>query len=137
MDERGWGWPASETRRAQLVEWIVSRSAGQPDNAYLYISEFYEALPDQNMNTYVIALGDVNDLESRSLLELGNSYGSVTSLIVLVTPAARTFAEDLRTARRSKQRRRSACRDAMVNWLYSFDVTSPPGLVRDKMLSRS
>lgn len=134
VDDRGWGWPASETRRAQLVEWIVSRSAGQPDNSYLYISEFYDALPDQDMNTYVIALSDANDLEDRSLLELGNSYGSVTSLMVLVTPAARTFAENLQTARRSKQRRRSACRDAMVNWLYSCDVMSPPGLVRDKML---
>ncbi len=100
----------------------------------MYVAQFYDALPDQSMNTYVVALDDVNALESRSLLELANSFGSVMALEVLATPEGRTFTENLQTARRNKQRRRSACRDAMVDWLYSGDVTSPPGAVRDRML---
>ncbi len=87
------------------------------------------------MNTYVTALDDLNDLERRSLLELANSFGGVESLAVrAVTPEGRAFAEDLQAARGNRQRRRSACRDAMVDWLYSSDAVSPPGLTRDTML---
>jgi hypothetical protein len=86
------------------------------------------------MNTYAIALDDVNDLQLRSLIELANSYGGVESLQVLATPDGRAFVEDMKASRGSKQRRRLACRDAMVDWLYSVDSVSPPGTVRDKML---
>lgn len=41
VEERGWGWPASETRRAQLVEWVVSPSSEQPDG--VYIQAFHRA----------------------------------------------------------------------------------------------
>jgi hypothetical protein len=86
------------------------------------------------MNTYVTALDDVSDLERRSLLELANSFGGVESLAVRATPEGRAFTEDLQVARSSKQRRRSACRDAMVDWLYSGDAVTPPGVVRDTMM---
>jgi len=135
VEKRGWGWPTSETRRAQLIEWVVHRSAEEPDGVWVPVDPFYRALPDQSMNKYVTALDDLNDLERRSLLELANSFGGVESLAVrAVTPAGRAFAEDLQAARGSKQRRRSACRDAMVDWLYAGDAVSPPGMVRDTMM---
>ena len=135
MEERGWGWPSSQTRRAQLIEWLVSRSAELPDGVLLSVEPFYRALPDQSMNNYVTALDDMNNLEGRALLELANSFGGIDSLAArAITPDARAFAEDLQAARGSKQHRRSACRDAMVDWLYSGDAVRPPGVVRDRML---
>jgi hypothetical protein len=77
------------------------------------------------MNTYAIALDDVNDLERRSLIELANSYGDVDELQVLATPDGRAFTEALKAPRGNKQRRRLACRNAMVDWLYSSDAVSP------------
>ncbi len=134
MDERGWGWSASETRRAQLIDWIVQRSAEEPDGVYVRLHRFYDSLPDQSMNTYVIALDDVNSLEGRALLDLANSYGSVWDLQAQSAPAGRAFVDDLQAARANTQRRRSACRDAMVDWLYSRDAVSPPGVDRDGIL---
>jgi hypothetical protein len=117
-----------------VVDWIVSRSAEEPAGVYIYVDQFYDAFPDHSMKIYAIALDDVNALEDRSLIELANSYGSLMALQALVTSEGRTFTENLRAARRNKQRRRSACRNAMVDWLYSGDVTSPPGAIRDRML---
>jgi len=65
------------------------------------------------MNTYEIALDDVNSLEARSLLDLANSFGGVESLAAQSTPAGRAFVDELQAARSNKQRRRSACREAM------------------------
>ncbi len=48
MDERGWGWTASEIRRAQLIEWIVPQSG----DVFVPVRPFYEALPDQEANTF-------------------------------------------------------------------------------------
>lgn len=134
MDERGWGRTASENRRAQLVEWIVRQSREWGDGVYAPLDRFYDSLPDQSMNTYEIALDDVNSLEARSLLDLANSFGGVESLGAQSTPAGRAFVDELQAARSNKQRRRSACRDAMVDWLYSRDAVSPPGVDRARML---
>ena len=128
------GLASLEIRRAQLVEWVVQRSAEQPDGVYVPLDSFYRALPDQSMNTYEIALDDVNELERRSLIDLANSFGGVESLAASSTPEGRAFADDLQAARSDTQRRRSACRDAMVDWLYSRDAVNPPGVARDKML---
>jgi hypothetical protein len=132
MDERGWGWTASRIRQAQLIEWLVQRSAEEPDGVYVPLWPFYD-LPDHR-TTYTIALDDVNSLERRSLLRLANSYGGIESLEALDTPEGRAFAEGLQAARGTKQRCRMACRDAMVDWLYSCDAASPPGMARDMML---
>jgi hypothetical protein len=35
----------------------------------------------------------------------------------------RDLAEELRNTRADKRQRKTACRDAMVDWLYSEDVT--------------
>ncbi len=134
MDERGWDWPASRTRRAQLVEWIVQRSAEEPDGVYVPLDRFYDSLPDQSMNAYAIALDDVNSLGARSLLDLANSFGSVWDLQAQSTPVGRAFADDLHAARSDTRRRRSACRDAIVDWLYSRDAVNPPGVNRDGIL---
>jgi hypothetical protein len=118
VDERGWGWTAAETRRAQLTEWTVYWSADLPDGTYEPVEPFYSPMPDQNMKTYVTALDDVSYLERRSLIELANSFGSIESLAVRATPEGRAFSENLQASRDRKQRRRSACRDAMLDWLY-------------------
>ena len=73
-------------------------------------------------------------LERRSLIDLANSFGGVESLAAQSTPEGRAFADDLQATRSNTQRRRSACRDAMVDWLYSCDAVNPPGVVRDRML---
>lgn len=134
MDDRGWGWTASEIRLAQLVEWIVKQSAERPASEYIPVEPFYAALPDQSMNTYQIARGDLDSLDGRSLLSLAAGLGGIEALDVLASPEGRAFAERLRAARDNKQRRRSACRDAIVDWLYSCDAVSPPGVVLDMML---
>ena len=135
MDGRGWGWSAAEARRAQLITWLARRSAEEPDGVMIAVEPFYNALPDQSANTYVTALDDMNDLDNRGLINLANSYGGVESLFIYgVTPEGRAVSDGLREARSSRQRQRSACRDAMVDWLYSVDAVSPPGVVRDTML---
>ena len=133
VDGRGWDWPASEIRRAQLVEWVVQRSAEEPDGVYVPLDSFYGAFPDQSMNTYVIALDDVDSLNSRSLLYLANSFGGVESLGAQSTPQGRLRGRLASHACRHAAPR-SACRDAMVDWLYSRDAVNPPGVVRDRIL---
>lgn len=86
------------------------------------------------MNTYQIARGDLDFLHSGSLLRLAAGLGGIESLDVMATPQGRAFAEELKAARDNKQRRRTACRDAMVDWLYSRDALSPPGVIRETML---
>ena len=98
------------------------------------LDSFYDSLPDQSMNTYEIALDDVNSLESRSLLDLPTAT-AVFGICELSPPrVGRAFADDLQATRSNTQRRRSACRDAMVDWLYSRDAVNPPGVVRDRIL---
>lgn len=134
MEEREWGWPGSETRRAQLVEWVVRKSEEEPDGVYAPLDAFYDRLPDQSMNTYETALDDVESLESRSLLDLLNARGSVWDLQARSTQVGRAFVNSLQAARTNTRRRRSACRDAIVDWLYSRDAVSPPGMARDWIL---
>lgn len=134
VDERGWRWTASQIRQARLIEWIGERCAERPASEYVPVEPFYSALPDQSMNTYQIARGDLDYLDIRALLSLAAGLGGIESLDVLATPEGRAFTEGLQAARGNKQRRRSACRDAMVDWLYSCEAMCPPGVVRDMML---
>jgi pyrimidine deaminase RibD-like protein len=133
VDERGWCWTPSEIRRAQLIEWIVQQSAERPVAGYVPVAPFYSAQPDQSTNTLLIALADLNSLQDRSLIDLAAGLGGIESQDALVTSAGRAFVEHLQAARASKQHRRAACRDAMVDWLYSHDALSPPGLAWEKM----
>ncbi len=76
----------------------------------------------------------MNEIERSSLIDLANSFGGVESLAAQSTPDGRAFADDLQAARSDTRRRRSACRDAMVDWLYSREAVNAPGVVRDRML---
>src|ERR1700730_10016785 len=117
MDERGWGWTASQIRQIWLIEWITAKSAEHPE-AYVPVQPFYDALPDQNLNRYEIAYADFNLLEQRSLITQASGVGGIDSLAAMVTPQARKLLEEFQAARADKRQRRSASRNAMVAWLY-------------------
>jgi len=134
MNERGWGWTASEIRQIQLIEWIVP----QPTEHFVPVKPFYDDLPDQAANTFQVAHADLKLLEERSLIDQASGLGGMDGLDVMATPQARALAEQLEATRANKRLRRSACRDAMIAWLYSADATSPRNQpARDAMLDES
>jgi len=134
MNERGWGWTASELRHAWLIEWIVQRCGERPEGQGIPVEPFYRALPDQSMNTNEVARSDLDALERESLIRQMSGMGGIEALDVLLTSEGRAFAECLQAARGNKQRRRSGCRDAIIAWLYSRDAVSPPGLWTTEIL---
>src|ERR1700735_3549229 len=121
MDERGWGWTTSEIRQTQLVEWIVPQSA----DTYVPVKPFYDELADQDALTLAVVHGDLQSLQQCSLIDLAAGLGGLESYDVLATPEARRLVEELQARRVSKRLRKAACRDAMVDWLYSRDALSP------------
>lgn len=136
MNERGWGWTPSEIRQTQLIEWVIGESAGR--NVYVRVKPFYDSLPDQAMNRDHIARGDLEALKGRGLVDAAGVLGGMESLDALPTDAAYAWAERLRATRANKQLRRAACRDAMVDWLYSHDAVSPQVMpAPDEMLDDS
>jgi hypothetical protein len=135
MDERGWGWTASEIRQIRLVEWIVPRSA---DTTYVPVKPFYYQQAGQDALTLPVVHGELHDLARRSLIDLAAGIGGVESNDALATPEARrlVLVEDLQARRADKQLRKAACQDAMADWLYSRDAVSPMTQpARDEMLS--
>jgi hypothetical protein len=136
MVERGWGWTASQIRQIKLIEWVIKRSSGLPRDQYLLVEPFYRALPDQSESVAEIARGDLKALESRWWLKATGMKSGIESLGVRATDEAREFLEGLHAMRADKQLRRTACRDAMVNWLYAQDaVNSQEMALRDVMLA--
>jgi hypothetical protein len=134
MDERGWGWTASEIRQVQLIQWLIAESAGQW-TVYVPVKPFYDSLPDQAMNSDHVARGDLEALGRQGLVDVAAGLGGMESLDALPTDAAHSWVEKLRATRANKQLRRAACRDAMVDWLYSRDAVSSQVLpARDEML---
>jgi hypothetical protein len=133
MDERGWGWTDSEIRQAQLVEWV----AQQPLDTMFSPEEFYDALPDQKMNTWDVAHGDLQALEASSLIGLTAAVSSgIPGLHIRPRHQVRDYAADLQERRHNRPLRRSACRDAMVSWLWSRDAVDRPNqTIRSEMLS--
>ncbi len=89
------------------------------------------------MNAWEVAHGDLKLLEERSLIGPTAAMGGIRALHVHHTQGARDLAEQLQAARANKRLRKSACRDAMVDWLHSRDATSPdPDMPdRDEMLA--
>jgi hypothetical protein len=134
VNERGWGWTAAELRHAWLIEWIVQQCGERPEGQGIPVEPYYRALPNQNMNMNEVARGDLDALERESLIRKISGMGGIEALDVQVTSEGRAFVERLQVARGNKQRRRSACRDAIIEWLYSRDAVSPPGLIVNTML---
>jgi hypothetical protein len=120
MDRRGWEWSTSEIRRARLAEWLARQST---ENFYS-VSEFYDSLEDQRMNTWDIAHSDLRVFEKESLVNLTVTMGGIPGLHVLVDQRLRDMTEDWQSTRANRAMRRSACRNAMVSWLYSIDAVS-------------
>lgn len=132
MDERGWGWTASQIRQIRLVEWIVPQSA----DIYVPVKPFYDEQAGQDALTLPVVHGELHDLARRSLIDLAAGIGGIESYDALATPQARRLVEDLQARRADKRLRKAACRDAMVDWLYSRDAVSPMTQpARDEMLS--
>jgi hypothetical protein len=118
MDRRGWGWSASELRRAHLAEWLAQQST----EGFSPVTEFYDSLEDQRMNTWEVAHGDLKLLEKLSLVNLTVAMGGISALHVQVGQGLRDMVEDWHSKLANRGIRRTACRDAMVSWLYSLDA---------------
>ena len=104
-------------------------------NVYVPVKPFYDSLPDQAMNGDHIARGDLDALGRRGLVDMAAGLGGMESLDALPTDAAHAWVEKLHATRTNRQLRRAACRDAMVDWLYSRDAVSSQVLpARDEML---
>src|SRR5690348_10437132 len=131
MNERGWGLNASEVRQLHLAEWI----ARQGPDTYFSVEGFYDSLEDQSANNWDAAHDDLKYLEQRGLIKLSVAMGGIRGLHVGAAQGVRDLVEELQNTRADKRQRKSACRDAMVDWLYAHDATiAGENLVRNAML---
>jgi len=134
MDERGWGWTASQLRQTWLVEWMTKAAATAPA-VYVSVEQFYRELHEQPATLNQLAWDDLNVLRERSLVDLALGIGGIEGMAALPTSQARTWMERLQAKRADRKLRKAACRDAMVDWLYSRDATSELEMpARDAML---
>jgi hypothetical protein len=122
VNERGWGWTASEIRRVQLLDWVAEQSVARPDE-YVEVKAFYDARSDQSENTNEVAFDDLASLTGARLTLNGSGIGGIESLAAMLTAQGHDLVERLRAQRAHKGQRRAACRDAMVSWLYGADAT--------------
>ena len=100
--------------------------------------DFYESLPDQEMNCRDVALGDVKLLEARGLIGLTVAMGDIGGLHIRPRHRVREAAEELKELRASRSSRRTACREAMLSWLCQHDAMSPhpeKRQIREEMLN--
>jgi hypothetical protein len=135
MNERGWGWTASEIRRVQLLEWIAAESAKHPVQASK-VKSFYDARLDQSENDIGVASGDLDSIVEAGLVkdDFGAGIGGIEIMGAWLEPQGSDRLERLHAQRAHKGQRRAACRDAMVAWLYSVDATIPERTVlRERM----
>jgi predicted RNA methylase len=133
MQDRGWGWTASRIRQARLIEWLAPQSSSA---TYVSVKPFYDAQPDQEAVTIQVVHDELWDLQQRSVIDLAAGVGGIESYDAKATAAGRRLAEELRALRADKRRRKAACRDAMVDWLYARDAISPlTQPARDEMLA--
>jgi hypothetical protein len=141
MTERGWGWTASQVRQVQLVESLVSDVDDKDSVAGwdIPVEPFYRArFPDRSDNAvFEIAIGDLEALKGAGLVEFQQSLGGLRAVHVQVTGRARDQVEEWREIRASTRLRRTACREALVDWLYGRDAVTdmPPFPAVDDMLA--
>jgi hypothetical protein len=134
VNERGWGWTASEIRRVQLLEWIAEEAVDRPGQ-YIEVKAFYDSRADQSENDFDVARADLAYLAGTRLILDGSGIGGIESMAAMPEPQGHDFLEQLLARRANKAQRRAACRDAMVAWLYAADATNTLRLaLRDRML---
>jgi hypothetical protein len=104
--------------------WIAYRSAEHPEQ-YVDIKEFYDVFPDQDVNDAGVARGDVAFLAEQRLVKDGSGIGGIETMAALMTPQGHDFLEQLAARRADKIQLRTACRDAIVAWLYAADAVDP------------
>ena len=137
MNERGWGWTASEIRRVQLLEWIADEAVDR-SGGYIEAKAFYNGWADQSENDFDVARADLTYLAEARLIMDGSGIGGIESMAAMLTPQGHDFLEHLRARRTNKGQRRAACRNAMVAWLYAADATNTlRRALRDRMLEDS
>lgn len=123
MGGRGWGWTASEIRRVQLLEWVADEPVEHAGD-YAEVKAFYDARLDQSENAMGVAHDDLTYLTEVRLIRNGSGIGGIESMAAMLTAQGHDFVEQLRARRTHKVQRRTACRDAMVAWLYAAEATS-------------
>lgn len=122
MEDRGWGWPASKVRQTRLIEWLAPRSSSVE---YVSVKPFYDGQPDQAALTIQVVHDELSDLEQRSLIHLYAGIGGIESYDAVATAQGRRLAEEIQARRADRRLRKTACRDAMIDWLYARDATGP------------
>lgn len=133
MEDRGWGWTASRIRQIRFIEWLVPQSSSA---AYIPVRPFYDTQPDGGSLTAPVVHDELRELDRRSLIHFAPGLGGVDAYDALATAEGRRLAEEIRARRTDKRQRKAACRDAMVDWLYTRDATGPlTQPARDQMLN--
>lgn len=78
---------------------------------------------------------DVTYLAEARLIKNGSGVGGIETMAAMLTPQGHDLLKRLRGQRMHKGQRRTACRDAMVSWLYAADATnSMRRVLRARML---
>jgi hypothetical protein len=135
MGERGWGWTGAQIRQARFIEWLVPQSQSA---TYVPVKPFYDAQPDRDALTDAVVHDELRELDQRSLIDLAAGLGGIEGYDALATAQGRQFAEELQARRSDRRQRKDACRDAMIDWLYTQDaVSSLKQPARDRMLDDS
>ena len=113
MEERGWGWTATEIRQVRFIEWLVPQSSSA---TYVSVKPFYDGQPGQDALTAVVVHDELWELDRRSLIDFKPGLGGIDQYDALATAQGRRLAEELQSRRADKRERKTACRDAMVDW---------------------
>jgi hypothetical protein len=92
MEERGWGWAATQIRQARFIEWLVPQSSS---TMYVSVKPFYDAQPGQEALTVAVVHDELRELDRRSLIDFVPGLGGIEQYDALATAQGRRFAEEL------------------------------------------
>jgi hypothetical protein len=120
-----WQLTADERRVVQLLIWLVEQDKG---NRITRVGPFYADEPSRAGQ----ARDDVRDLEARDWVR-GQIAGGMTlgAISALVKPAGRSGAGAILQKWQNRPARRTACRSALVAWLYEVDAVELPSSAVD------
>lgn len=115
-----WRLNADERRLVQLLLWLDDRDEGE---SQIEVAPFYDG--DQSRMRQ--ARSDLRDLEVR---DWASPYfgGAMTlaGMTAVLSPTGRSAADTLRRNLKDQPGRRTACRSALVFWLYQVDALEVP-----------